>query len=226
MRTKAPSIPTGFPELDKVLGIGGIPRCRITEILGAPTSGVSTLALKIISASQGMGDVAVYVDLGRTFDPGYAVRCGVDMGSLYLVRPGTGREALGITQALVDSGGVGTLVFDSIPHLLRGSLRAGDVSAVFDRLNVLLHRSPCTPIFLTPHQFGRVLSVDKYPGGGALPHYATIRLLVEKERWIRGRRDIRGYHSRVGVLKNKLGQAGKTAMIAITFDAAVNGDGT
>ena len=83
---EAPHIPTGFPALDQALGIGGIPRGRITEMMGAPTSGMATLALKVIASAQSRRDMAAYVDLGYTFDPDYAARCGVTPDKLLLVR--------------------------------------------------------------------------------------------------------------------------------------------
>ena len=221
-----PCIPTSFPALDQALGTGGVPRGRITEILGVPTSGMSTLAPKIISSAQSHEDTAVYVDLGHTFDPDYAVRCGVDLATLFIVRPHSGREALEITQALIASGSTGVLIFDSVPHLLREPLGARDMSAALRRMAATLDSSPCALIFLTPLHFGDASSADNYPSGFTLPHYASVRLLLEKESWIRKRCDVRGYRSRVVVLKNKLGPAGKSATIAITFNGVVQGNGT
>lgn len=229
-----PHIPTGFPALDKALGIVGVPRGQVTEILAAPTSGMTTLALRTIASAQAGGDTAAYVDLGCTFDPDYAARCGVNPASLLLVRPHTGGEALEIAHALIASGGTGVLVFDSVSHLLGEPYGAQAMSAALRRLTGTLAGSPCALIFLTPLYFGDAASMNNYPSGFALPHYAAVRLLIEpvpadrpgKERWIRKRRDVRGYQARVTVLKNKLAAAGRQVTIAITFNGVVNGNST
>lgn len=221
-----PHIPTGFPDLDKALGIGGIPRGRITEILGVPTSGMATLALKILASAQAEQDMAVYMDPGYTFDPDYAARCGVTPEKLLLVRPHTGSEALEILHTLIASRGTGVLVFDSISHLMAEVYGPQAISSTLRRLTDTLARSPCALVFLTPLYFGDATSSDNYPSGFALPHYAAVRLLIEKEQWIRKRRDVRGYRARVTVLKNKLGSPGKSVSIAITFNGVVDGNGT
>jgi len=225
-KMEIPHIPTGFPALDRALGIGGIPRGRITEILGAPTSGMVTLALKLIAQAQEDRDTAAYVDLSYTFDPDYAARCGVSLERLLLIRPHNGREALEITTPLIASGGIGVLVFDSVSHLLGEPHGLQLMSAALRQLVGALAESPCALVFLTPLYFGDAASTDNYPSGFALPHYATVRLLIEKERWIRRRRDVRGYRARVTVIKNKLAPADKSATIEITFNGVVNGNST
>lgn len=222
-----PHIPTGFPALDEALdGIGGVPRSRLTEILGAPTSGMATLALKMVASAQAAGDTAAYVDLGATFDPDYADRCEVDLSRLLLVRPQTGREALEITHSLIRSRGAGILVFDAVSDLLADPQGAQLMSVALGQIGHALPHSPCAAIFLTPLRSGSARSLDNYPGGFALPHYTAVRLLLQKERWLYKRRDIRGYRAQVQVLKNKLGRAGKRATIAITFNGVVRGDST
>jgi recombination protein RecA len=221
-----PYISTGFPTLDEALGIGGVPRGRITEILGAPTSGMATLALKLVASAQSQRDMAAYVDLSYTFDPDYAARCGVNPEKLLLIRPHTGDEALEILYTLIASRGIGLLVFDSVSHLIAESHGPQAISSVLRRLVGVLAQSPCASIFLTSLHFGDAASMDNYPGGFALPHYATVRLLIEKEQWIQKRRDVRGYRARVTVLKNKLGSSGKSTSIAITFNGVVDGNGT
>src|SRR6266540_7066822 len=113
----APAVPvvtTGFAALDAALGIGGVPRGRMTELLGTPTSGMTTIALTLIARAQEQGDLVGYVDISRMFDAQYAASVGVDLPSLLLVRPTTAADALEIIQALVGSGGVGVLVVDSL----------------------------------------------------------------------------------------------------------------
>lgn len=221
-----PHISTGFPNLDEALGTGGIPRSRITEVLGAPTSGMATLALKVIASAQAQGDIAAYLDLSQTFDPDYAARCGVDLDKLLLARPHTGVEALEILYSLIASRGTGVLVFDSVSHLIAEAHGPQAISIALRRLTGAVAHAPCAPIFLTPLHFGDAASKDNYPGGFALPHYAAVRLLIEKEEWLRKRRDVQGYRARVTVLKNKLGASGKSVSIAITFNGVVDGNGT
>lgn len=222
-----PHISTGFPTLNKALaGIGGIPRGRLTELLGAPTSGMATLALKIITEAQAAKDVAAYLDLGATFDPDYAARCHVNLSKLLLVRPQNGHEALEIAHSLISSRGIGVLVFDSVAHLLADPQGPQKLSTALRQLPQALARSPCASIFLTPLQAGEVSFPENYPSGFALPHYVTVRLLLAKERWLYKGDDVRGYEARVQVIKNKLGSANQTATIAITFNGVVKGDST
>ena len=221
-----PHIATGFPALDQALGIGGIPRGRVTEILGAPTSGMATLGLKLIAKAQEDRDTAAYVDLSYTFDPDYAVRCAVSLERLLLVRPHSGKEALEIAASMVVGGGIGVLIFDSVSQLLGETHGPQLMSAALRQLGGHLAESPCALVFLTSLHFGDAASKDNYPSGFALPHYAAMRLLIKKERWIKRRRDVRGYRAKVTVIKNKLAAAGKSATIEITFNGVVNGNGT
>jgi len=225
-KMEIPHIPTGFPALDRALGIGGIPRGRVTEMLGTPTSGMATLALKLSAKAQEDRDTAAYLDLSCTFDPDYAVRCDVSLERLLLIRPHSGREALEITTSLIAGGGIGVLVFDSVSHLLGETHGPQLMSAALRQLVGVLAESPCALVFLTPLYFGDATSQDNYPSGFALPHYVTVRLLIEKERWIKRRRDVRGYRARVTVIKNKLAPASKIAAIEITFNGVVNGNST
>ncbi|MCB0163882.1 MAG: hypothetical protein KDI79_06645 [Anaerolineae bacterium] len=226
-KADVPHFSTTFPALDEALaGIGGIPRSRITEILGEPTSGMVTLALKIVTQAQAQGDTAIYIDLGATFDPDYAARCGVKLSQLLLVRPTSGREALDITRDLVAGRGTGLVIFDSVANLFTPSPEAQGLATSLRTLPQVLTHTHCALIFLTPLQFGNAPSLDNYPSGLALPHFATVRLLLHKERWLQKQGDIRGYQARVLVLKNKLGPAGRSAQIAITFNGVVHGDST
>jgi recombination protein RecA len=222
----APHIPTGFPPLDNTIGIGGIPRGRITEVLGAPTSGMATLALKIIARAQSDGDTVAYVDMGATFDPDYAARCGVNLDRVLLVRPPGGKEAVEIVHALIARGGAGALVLDAVPHLLAEPPAQRMIASILRRLTGVLAGSACAPIFLTPLHFGDAASTHNYPSGFDLPHHAAVRLLIEKERWLQKRRDIVGYQAKVSVLKNVFGPSGKNVSIEINFHGVVLGNGT
>lgn len=221
------AIPTGFAALDAALdGCGGIPLGRLSEILGAPTSGMTTLALKIIVQAQRQSHLAAYVDLNGTFDPDYAARCEVDLKRLILVRPGSGLEALQLSHSLLSSGSVGLLVFDTITALRQYPAEAAALTASLNQLPAGLTRSSSAFIGLTPLQFGNALTTANYPAGLALPHLASLRLELTKESWLYRGRDVRGYRARVVVLKNKLGRAGQQANLSIIFNGTVRGDGT
>lgn len=216
-----PHVSTGFPALDEALGIGGIPRGRISEIVGGPTSGTSTLALKIIAHAQAQKGAAVYVDLEQTFDPDYADRCGVDLRRLILVHPYDGRQALAMLPDFVIHGGLEVLVVD-VPSRLQTeprTLRA--LSTTLGRLIAPLSKTTCALLFLTLLPPGQSPSAADYPSGATLPHYATVRLFLQRERWSYKRRDVSGYEARVFIAKNKFAAAERTAHIAITFNGVV-----
>lgn len=231
-----PHIPTGFDKLDKALGIGGIPRSRITEILGPITSGKTTIALKIIAYAQDRKDIAAYIDLSRTLDPDYAFRCGVDLRKLLIVQPDSGREALAIANSLVSSRGLAAIVFDSVSSLLGETSSPQLMSEALRQLTGPLADSACALIFLTSLCFGGPCvtditqggpsSKDNYLSGFALRHYASVRLLVGREKWIKRYGDITGYRAEVTVVKNKLAPAGKRVSVSITFNGTVKGNGT
>lgn len=241
-----PHIPTGFDKLDKALGIGGIPRSRITEILGPITSGKTTIALKIIAYAQDRKDIAAYIDLSRTLDPDYAFRCGVDLRKLLIVQPDSGREALAIANSLVSSRGLAAIVFDSVSSLLGETSSPQLMSEALRQLTGPLADSACALIFLTSLCFGGPCGIsiprggpcvtditqggpsskDNYLSGFALSHYASVRLLVGREKWIKRYGDITGYRAEVTVVKNKLAPAGKRVSVSITFNGTVKGNGT
>lgn len=200
----APAIPTGFAALDAALnGCGGIPRGRLTELLRAPTSGMTTVALKVMAQAQQGGADAAYLDLPRTFDPDYAARCGVNLHRLLLVRPHSGPEALEMVYHLLRQRRLGLLIFDSAAALHA----APPTPTALSQLVAPLAQSATALLFLTPQQYGGALSPANYPPGFALPHRAALRLTLTKERWLDRGRDVRGYEARVVVLKNKLGWA-------------------
>ena len=227
-RAATPHIPTGLSSLDTALGIGGIPQGRITEILGSPTSGKTTLTNIIIANAQRAGSLAAYVDLSQTFDAHYAAKCGVNLHDLVIAQPHSGTEALEIVISLVMSRSVGVLAFDSVSDMIVESPSPQFLSATLRRLAGCVARSPCALIFLTSLFFGGISSAANYPHGFGLDYYATVRLLLEREQWLRRRGEIWGYSTRVTVLKNKLAPPGKHSLICFTFNGKVkvtNGGG-
>ena len=214
-----PHVPTGFPQLDRALGIGGLPKGRVTELVGLPTSGKTTLALKFLSQAQADGGQVGYVDQARSFDPDYAYRCDMDLSRLLVGSPLDLREALAMTESLVRSGGLSALVFDALEVLWTNPNAARYLAAFLDRLAAPLTRSGTVLIFL------HAPSALESPALSALAHYATVRLQVTRERWLRRGGDIRGYKARVEVQKNRLGPAGRVVSIAIEFNGTVRGNG-
>lgn len=214
-----PHIPTGFPALDRALTIGGLPRGKVSELLGLATSGKTTLALKFLSQAQADGGQVGYVDQARSFDPDYAHRCGMDLSRLLVGSPLDLREALAMAESLVRSGGLSALVFDALGFLWTDPNTARYLAAFLDRLAAPLSRSGTILLFL------HASSTPESPALSALAHYATVRLQVTRERWLRRHGDIQGYKARVKVLKNRLGPAGRVASVVIEFNGTVRGNG-
>lgn len=211
------TIATGFPALDEALGGGGIPRGRVAEIIGIPTCGMATLALKIVANGQNGGGTAVYLDVDRTLDPDYAARCGVELQRLIIVHPYDARQALAIMHDFVVGGGLSVLVFDAPFRLLAEAEPAEALAQALARLLTPLARSDCALLFLSALPPNSVPSLDAYPGHVTLPHYTAVRLLIQRESWLYHRRDIHGYQAQVAVVKNKLGVAGRQVRLAIDF---------
>ena len=121
------SIPTGSLPLDLALGIGGIPRGRVSEIFGPEASGKTTVCQHIVAESQKLGGVAAFIDMEHALDPSYAARCGVDIDNLYISQPDTGEQALEITETLVRSGAIDVVIIDSVAALVPRSEIEGDM---------------------------------------------------------------------------------------------------
>lgn len=221
-----PHIPTGFPPLDKALGIGGIARGRINEIISIPTSGAATMALKIVANAQRDNGTAVYLDVSRTFDPDYAFRCGVDLRQLLLVHPYNAQQAIAMLPDFAVNSGFDLLVFDMPLSSPSEPRHQQQLSSVLGRLLAPLSKSNCALLFLTTLPPDSHPSLKAYPRYAPLPHYATIRLLIQKGHWLYKRRDVKGYQAHIAILKNKLGKAGEETRIAITFNGTVHGDST
>lgn len=192
--------PTDLPALDAVLG-GGIPRARITEVCGTPTSGASTLALQITARAQAEGLTAVCVDAAHVFSPDYAARFGIDLDSLLLVRPRQPADALEIAGDLVISRGADLIL------ILSGAAPFEVPAGAWQKLAVRVAKSPAAVLVVSP--VGDRASTDK--------SYVSLRLRVERERWLWEGVRLTGYESRVTVVKNKLGAAGASAALAVTL---------
>lgn len=227
-RAATARLATGFPALDGALG-GGLPRGRIVEIAGAPTAGMATLSLKVVAQAQAQGETGVYLDLEQTFDPDYAARCGVALDRLLLVRPRDAGQAFALLRDFA-GGESGVLVCDLPPAVAADARLAPSLSSTLGRLLSPLARSSTVLICLVSLPAGRASADAKLP----VRHYATVRLLLQRERWLYRGEDIRGYRAHVVIAKNKLGPAGETGdrshlrqtvTIDVTFNGVVQGDG-
>lgn len=217
-------ISSGFPALDEALGIGGFPRGRISEIIGVPTSGMATLAMKAVAQSQAgdgetPGRMAAYLDVEKTFDPEYAARCGIDLGRLVLVRPYSPRQALAMLPDFAINGGFGLVVVDCPLRLWTTPETATHLSTALGRVIAPLHRAGSALLFITGLSPGSAPSLAAYPSQTGLPHYASTRLLIQREQWIYHRRDVVGYEAQVLVVKNRQAAEGEIAHVAFEFAA-------
>lgn len=214
-----PHISTGFPALDRALGIGGLPKGRVCEVLGPATSGKTTLALKFLARAQADGGQVAYVDQALYLDPEYAHRCGLDLSRLLVGTPQDRQEALAMTEALVRSGSLAALVVDSPDFLWSDAAAAPLLAATLNRLPASLARSGTILLVLHDSPLASPTALS------AVAHYAAMRLQVAREEWIIRHGDVRGYKARVEVLKNQVGPAGRTIRIAIEFNGTVHGNG-
>lgn len=214
-----PHIPTGFPRLDRALGIGGLPKGRLSEIVGLPTSGKTTLALKFLVQAQADGGQVVFIDQARYLDPDYAHRCGLDFSRFRVGDPYDLQEALVMTEALARGGGLAALVFGALDVFWSDREAVRHLTAMLDRLSAPLARSGTALLFL------HTAAVDGSSAIPALAHYASVRLQVVRERWLHRHADIQGYEARVEVLKNRFGPAGRAVTLKIEFNGTLRGDG-
>lgn len=211
------TLPTGFAALDRALGIGGVPRGRLTEVLGTPTSGATTLALTLLARAQAQGDLAGYVDLSRTFDAERAALLGIDLAALLLIRPTSAADALELILALVGSGGLGALAVDSLALLQIHAQDAIVLEQALRGLPATLSASPCALVALTPLPYTPALTRALAFTGSHVGHAAALRLHVAREAWLAAERGPPGCHARVSVLKNQLAPAGGDAQVLIQF---------
>lgn len=214
-----PHIPTGFAELDRALGLGGLPKGSVCEIVGPATSGKTTLALKFLAQAQRGGNQVGYIDQARYFDAEYAYRCGMDLSHLLAGAPQDLTEALAMAEALARSGSLAALVLDTLDFLWDDADAARLLAAALSRLRTPLARSGT--ILLVLHESPDARS----PALSALAHTSSVRLQVKREEWIRQYGDVRGYKARVEVLKNRQGPAGQVAQVDIEFNGTVRGNG-
>jgi recombination protein RecA len=212
-------IPTGSISLDIALGVGGVPRGRITEIYGPESSGKTTLCQHIIAEAQELGGLCAFIDMEHALDPIYAARCGVDVENLYVSQPDTGEQALEIADALIRSGTMDVVVIDSVAALVPRAeiegemgdthvgLQARLMSQALRKLSGVIKQTNTSVIFTNQlrEKIGVMFgSPETTTGGNALKFYASVRLDIRRIQAIKSGNDVIGNRTRVKVKKNKV----------------------